>query len=91
MVRYLITEVIGWEYGNLLVESDDLTQSVLVMLIVGFTIYTIGKAIHTLRVARQVMVTGADSYKTFEEEFSFLKKDREMMECIEFNKLEAKG
>ncbi len=91
MLHQLLSKVLDWDVGNFLVEGDDLNQSVLIMLIVGFAAYSIGKAFYTLRVARQVVVTGTDSYKTFKEEFSFLKKDREMMACIQLNVLEAKG
>jgi hypothetical protein len=90
-LRWLILDILEWQIGHFLTENDELFKSVLIMLILGFMVYSIGKAFYTLSVARQVVVTGKDSFSIFEEEFSFLKKDKEMLACIQLNTLAAKG
>jgi hypothetical protein len=90
-LRWLLLDVLDWSIGHFFMENDEMFKSVIIMLILGFTVYSIGKAFYTLRVARQVIVTGKDSYKTFKEEFSYLKNDKKMLECIQVNSLAAKG
>ena len=91
LVKWFLLDVLEWNIGNLITDSDEMYHSVFIMLILGFTIYAIGNAFYTLQVARQITVTGKESYKTFETEFSYLKKDREMLTCIHQNSLEAKA
>ena len=91
LVKWIFLDVLQWSIGHLILENDEMIHSVFIMLILGYTIYIIANAFYIIGVARQITVTGRESYQTFKDAFSSLKDDKEMLECIHQNNLEAKA
>ncbi|MFK7774939.1 MAG: hypothetical protein AB8F94_22560 [Saprospiraceae bacterium] len=91
LIKWILLDVLQWNIGHFILESDEMYHSLFIILILGFTVYSIVNAFYTIGVARQITVTGKESYQTFKDAFSYLKKDKEMLECIHQNNLEAKA
>ena len=91
LAKWILLDVLQWSIGHFILENDEMIHSLFIILILGVTVYTIANAFHTIGVARQITVTGKESYQTFKDAFSYLKDDKEMLECIHQNNLEAKA
>ncbi|MFK8006120.1 MAG: hypothetical protein AB8H03_07110 [Saprospiraceae bacterium] len=91
LIKWILLDILQWSIGHFILESDEMYHSLFITLILGFMVYSIANAFYTIGVARQITVTGKESYQTFKDTFSYLKDDKEMLECIHQNNLEAKA
>ncbi len=66
-------------------------NTVFILCLLGYAGYLLYRQWQVLRTARQISVTGADSFQAFAEAFSILKSDRIVLHCIRENNFIPRG
>lgn len=66
-------------------------NTVFILCLLGYAGYLLYRQWQVLRVARQISITGADSFQTFAKAFSILKSDRIVLRCIRENNFIPRG
>ncbi len=66
-------------------------NTIFILLLLGYAGYLLYRQWQVLRTARQISITGADSFQTFADAFSILKSDRMVLRCIRENNFIPRG